>query len=282
MAFRFLDLPLELRTKVYRCLFFNGGVAVYASGALCPEQTSNQDRILIFAESIALLRVCSQTHSEGTVILYGSNTFYFDDCCRDCTRYSECCCPKRSQITYLYSWLHSIGNNRMKLKKLQISIQNPCLLVSAAERGYETEVGDGEFSYDGSYLGKAFDLLSLNHSLQKLELDICIAEDLVQEFLDRRGMNSILLQKMSKIRGLQELRVTPLPVTAVGLDRLAKLKSIMEKGGSAEPNPQASISRFTTIGPVSTKEVAKRIVVLAEERESCKTTSPGRINGSWN
>ena len=279
MAFRFLGLPLELRTKVYRYLLCHAGsVAVHSIGALCPEKTRESDRTLIFADSVPLLRACSQTHSEGTVILYGTNQFHFKDTYHDCAvdYYAPCSCLKMSQITFLHSWLHSIGSNRMKVKKFFIKIQNPCLLLFPEEMKDNLKAWPDLDSYSGSHLGKAFELLSLNNNLQTLELDFSEAEGNVPRLLFDRGMKSVLVQKLSKITGLQELKVTPLPDTAAGLETLAKLKSIMEKGGPAEQNSQLETPPSTTMGPVSTKALAERIAILAEEREKLQDNVAGQ------
>ena len=70
MAFRFFDLPGEIRRQIYCQLLINQGDRDMPIGSICqgkgPQQTVEP----------AVLRVCKQMHDETARILYGQNEFY--------------------------------------------------------------------------------------------------------------------------------------------------------------------------------------------------------------
>ena len=70
MAFRFFDLPGEIRREIYCQLLINQGDRGMPVGSICqgkgPQQTVKP----------AMLRVCKQMHDETAQILYGQNEFY--------------------------------------------------------------------------------------------------------------------------------------------------------------------------------------------------------------
>ncbi|KAK3638351.1 hypothetical protein LTR56_013180 [Elasticomyces elasticus] len=74
--FRFLDLPAELRNKVYRELFAVGSIEFAPGDGLAREHHMRHYRRTI-SPRLRVLRVSKQLHKEGSSIFYGENEFRF-------------------------------------------------------------------------------------------------------------------------------------------------------------------------------------------------------------
>ncbi|KAK4978194.1 hypothetical protein LTR42_002572 [Elasticomyces elasticus] len=74
--FRFLDLPAELRNKVYRELFAFGSIEFAPGDGLAREHHMRHYRRTI-SPRLRVLRVNKQLHKEGSSIYYGENEFRF-------------------------------------------------------------------------------------------------------------------------------------------------------------------------------------------------------------
>lgn len=234
MPFPFLDLPAELRTEVYRYLLHSKGrIEINPLDTIYTVDASETRPIWVFADSIPFLRTCVQIHREGTAMLYGSNVFYFEDE-PYCT---NCGCVQAIATAYLHVWLQLIGKNRTKIREIHLFIEDPLSLFYPGEIGLDLQDPDTEDQGRGrgSYLGKAFAILSHGHNLQKLEMRFEWAHVRLSDQLLGFGMNSLLVQQMSKVWGIKKVIMKPLPKTRIGLETLAELKAMMEgKGPSAK------------------------------------------------
>lgn len=73
-SFRFLDLPLDLRSSIYTlCLVVPGNVVHYPEYYSHDKLSDYKDRKLM--DFLSLLYVSKQVHEEAAPIFYGQNTF---------------------------------------------------------------------------------------------------------------------------------------------------------------------------------------------------------------
>lgn len=235
MPFPFLGLPAELRTKVYRFLLHYGELVVDPIDGVCSAIASPERKIFDLADSIPFLRTCAQIHEEATFMLYGSNQFYFGDESHGCVLVPKCGCLQVTEIAYLHIWLQLIGKNRTKIRQLCLEINSPTYLYYPGEIGLKLYNLDKEDQGKGSYLGRAFAILSHGHNLQKLEMSFRPMGVELADHLLGFGWNSMLIQQMAKVSGIKEFLIEPLPETRVGLETWAALKAMMEgKGRNAK------------------------------------------------
>ena len=186
MPFPFFRLPFELRYIIYQYLF----TPEYGEDLIAPDvghshltMRLNQSDggewpavIRLNCQALPLMRTCKQAHDESTNILYGSNTFCFEDVLynpQDTSWLSDSfdCSPHLCGIFPLYPFLSVIGRaNRMKLRHLDLKFYTyttyaiPC----------EASVWDSKDKADrsvASSVSNALDFLSQSHQLQSLVLN---------------------------------------------------------------------------------------------------------------
>lgn len=125
-------------------------------------------------QTLSLMRTCQQAHNESTNILYGDNTFCFEDVLRDqdnilpSVEFSDACPPLLEGFN-LYPFLSVIGRaNGTKLRHLDLKFYTFYAVPN--------DVSVWDTNYDAarslaSSVNSALDLLSQSHRLQSLVLN---------------------------------------------------------------------------------------------------------------
>ncbi|MCJ1477865.1 hypothetical protein MMC13_006538 [Lambiella insularis] len=205
-TFPFLQLPPELRNRVYAYLFANPtGTKEWAIEPILFPGDRRSPELRRLGKGIAMLRVCKAIHAEAPSVLYGQNTFWF----RDHSQMAIFKRPpplKQCSLMLIYFFLQVIGaQNRKSIAHLELTVGNVRYFY------HETESSEDYQSYinGGKFLGDAFDLLSKGHSLRSLELSLETRDEQVALFhlphLLRPITQSRLLQQMMKLNGLVAL-----------------------------------------------------------------------------
>lgn len=177
MPFPFFNLPFEIRNIIYKNLFTpadeNQRIAPDPKHfghhmSLRPDRANE----LLHCQALALTRTCQQAHKEVTNVLYGDNTFEFDDFpyyekdeyrhsdIYECGVYFPAC-----DIIYLYAFLSRIGKaNRQKIRHFQLYLSTDLYVTDPAE-DYLLRSG---LNGGASYISDALDFFSESHRLQTL------------------------------------------------------------------------------------------------------------------
>ena len=240
MKLSFLDLAAELRTKVYRYLLQN-------EKALCPDSTgliSNNkdlyaDVYMHFEGATNVLRANKQIHHEASAVLYGDNTFYFNDelfhgTCLDCMVQSIMCFHG-SDISVMHDWLLTIGShNRRHLRYIEIVVSEPAFLQCEGEFHYlYRPLGPARKKSPpkGKHLYDALGLLAQDGCLQSLWIGFEGPEQYdLADYLFSNGLKGQLVQQLIKLGRVEEFDVSPLPRTTLGLTTLSDLNGILLHG----------------------------------------------------
>ncbi|MCJ1257285.1 hypothetical protein MMC24_005110 [Lignoscripta atroalba] len=198
MSFSFLNLPPEIRNKIYQILFQGS-----KSNVVQPIKKVHHPKPMLpwIRDGVPLLRVCKIVNAEAAAILYGRNVFCFDDSSRGVggEKINECA------ITAMYAFLRLIGvENRLRIRYLQIEMHK----FRFCYYDNESIVGARAETNGGKYLGDAFELLSRGHGLKEIciELDCESNRAKLPSHLFRPIEESKLLQQLQKIKGLKSFR----------------------------------------------------------------------------
>lgn len=137
MPFPFFRLPLEIRYMIYQHLFtpadkdtpvtpdirrFHCGFEKNQTIILRGRST-----IALHCQALSLIRTCQQAHEEGTIVLYGQNTFHFSDTpyfkdspyFDDTSEVPSGVVLPFCEVTYMYAFLSVIGKaNRLRIRHL--------------------------------------------------------------------------------------------------------------------------------------------------------------------
>ena len=280
MTFPFLQLPPEIRNKVYRLLL----VTKHPNQHIFPDVNGTARRMRLswiylpdMGDSLSLLVTCKLVNQEASAVLYGCNKYLFDD--RPYTS-GETGIPA-CDFTYLYSWLRHIGaENRKRLQWIQLHFRTPVFCYCWGERVTRTQT-----QHTGApYLIKVFELLERGHGLQYLKLEFESMHKQTQNeqlyrHLFRVPGNSQLISQMTKIHGLQELQIF--------VGKVKKRSNGRSKGDAVFSHVKEQMEEKTTIGERSTmQEVSKlqtlagRITELEEKCDALKKTAL-RTNQQW-
>ena len=239
MKLSFLDLAPELRTKVYRYLLQN-------EKALCPDSTglirSNKDLYadvyMHFEGATNVLRANKQINHEASAVLYGDNTFYFNDelfhgTCLDCMVQSIMCFHG-SDISVMYDWLLTIGShNRGHLRHIEIVVSEPTFLQCEGEFHYLYRFGltKKRSPPKGKHLYDALGLLGRDGCLKSLCIDFEGPEQYdLADYLFSNGLKGHIVQQLIKLGRVEEFDVSPLPRTTLGSTTLSDLNGILLYG----------------------------------------------------
>lgn len=218
----------------------------------------------------AIIYACRQTYAEATAVLYGSNAYFFDGASHHewCFRPAKptCTCVQQSDITLMYTWLSLIGaHSRRMLRRIKIRIRNPAFLYYEGEPMLFVDPDEVGPNPAGWFLGKAFSLLGSGHSLNQIKLifEGEYAKEL-PEHLFHNGLNSELLVQLARIKGIQELRVSPSPESRKALEALRAIKAQMEIGGEGDHQLVTPKSTLTE-GMASAQQLGARMMELTNE-----------------
>ena len=233
MPFPFFRLPFELRYIIYQYIFtpeYRDSLIVIDLSP--PGRLSRLDRLDIGQRSanigldcqaLPLMRTCQQAHDESTSILYGDNTFGFDDLRYDdltldySDSYSDYC-----ELTHFYLFLSKIGRaNRMKLRHLDLKF---CTYSIFTVPGEDT-VWDACYNPDlkvTSSISYALNLLSESHRLQSLVLHFSGSHRGMVRFSFWFSKDSELYRNLAQFKAIRKLKCT---VNMDGLDELEGSKN---------------------------------------------------------
>ena len=265
MPFPFFRLPMEIRNIVHEMMFLHPS----KDRLITPNPTKEQRKfakdkslecfrqelleipdyeiipvfrsghrvqrdILEIPESLPFLRTCQQIHREASEILYGGNTFYFDDIASegfitltDCIKHCESCTEtlganfdyrcrgcdttvkghrctyigdiEQRSISTMTEWLISIGEaNRLHLRLIHLYFTTPVFTDSTKIAISPTVVPIG---YGAHLLDKALRLLSDNNNIRSIGLSFAVSP-YVLDGTDRGRKNTIrALCNVSDIQG---------------------------------------------------------------------------------
>lgn len=175
----FLDLPAELRNRIYRVLFVKGIVDFESRENLC--------------RSSALLSTCKKVYLEGCSVLYGENEFSFGRVRAGRGKYFE---RVWDEIAYedMYRFLRDIGSHNLGyIPSIKIAMHDG-VLVDNRERDLEQR----RFVRD-QYLRESLKLIARHHNLKVLKIGMHGARTITQKNDDG------FLKLLKKIRGLERL-----------------------------------------------------------------------------
>lgn len=206
MPFPFLQLPPEIRNKVYRLLLVTGNrnkdLAPDVVGLLARNKP-NWSNVPDMADSLGLLRICKLVNQEASAVLYGRNNFVFDDSSHQGKSLENI---STNDFLFLYPWLVLIGeHNRMRLRWIEFTFTRSEYLYCRGEWNLlDTETTEHN---DGRYLIDAIALLAKGHALTKIVLDVDVGNcSTVRMLLHlfRPRSESQLIRQLEKISGLEE------------------------------------------------------------------------------
>lgn len=200
MPLSFLNLPPEIRVKIYRILLQDEDDrkrnVIDPVPSVCGTGSEAKE---IVCDLLPLLRTCQVVRHEAVAILYGRSIFNFTDDWWD-DSISSC------GITWMYTFLKLIGPlNRFVLREIHIQISEfrYCYYTNEAIPG---EIGDKN---GGKYLGDAFEFLSQCHFLDSIVFILDPRKTSQTEkistlasHLFRPIKESKLLRQLQKIKGL--------------------------------------------------------------------------------
>ena len=131
MKLSFLDLPPEIRNKLYEELFVSkNGLTIKPDRTRCRRLQNNKARTLNL-QSLNILRTCKKIHEEGASVLYSSHTFHFDD--RKCGTWRHHDTAETfplCDLTVFQDFLLVIGaRNKKNIRKLHLELYGSALLV---------------------------------------------------------------------------------------------------------------------------------------------------------
>ena len=218
MPFPFFSLPLELRYIIYQYLFTSKcqhnliapvvGRLHRATKLYQPERRRWRAIITFNCQALPLMRTCRQAHDESTNVLYGDNTFRFDDYKEDVgwsldpwNSYHA-----HSETYHLYPFLSVIGKaNRMKLRHLDLKFHKYTLFAFPGE----DTVWDTKYNLDlsvASSISNALDFLSESHRLQSLVLSFPGSYWGMAGFSLRFSKDSELYRSLTQFKAIRKLK----------------------------------------------------------------------------
>lgn len=275
MPFTFLQLPPEIRNKIYRLLLITSDrvkdLAPDVIGHLARSRRTWEYRADM-GDSLSLLRTCTQVNQEASSILYGGHGFHFDDepinADDDDTAGSPIC-----QFMFFYSWLRLIGTqNRLRLREIWLIFARKKFFYCRGEANtftFKTVTGTG-----AEYLVDALELLAGGHALTTMHIvfnDSMGDEEVLFQHLFRRSSESRLIRQMEDFSGLEQLSLDE------ELDE-DSLKTYPEAYASfrfvklrMETNRPVQLPRPSMVtDPSDSTSLGKKIAELEEERDRLK------------
>jgi len=244
-VFAFLRLPGELRTEVYRNIFF------VPLNLLFPDTTGsrkfrscNHDLGEVEEShplSVSILQTCRQINEEAAPILYGPNIFAFTShtVCKNCVRLQSQTNrqnpvpPPMIQtdcgLQLMYTWLCVIGStNRALIQIIHLAVEDAAYLYYDGEPRLVDDLQTGLTlgKPAAQFLGKAFDLMSKKHSLRQIMIIFGSSDPgSLNSHFCYNGMESKLFIELMKINGPKfRFRSWPLPEEKSHLELLKQLK----------------------------------------------------------
>ena len=157
------------------------------------------------------MRTCQQAHDESTSVLYGDNTFRFDDVPYDNDEFkwsldSSDFYPSHYEILHFYPFLSVIGRaNRMKLRHLDLKF----LTYTDYAGISEDTVWDSKHKSDlsaTSSISYALDFLSESHRLQSLDLHFQGSFWGMARFSFWFSKDSQLYRSLTQFKAISELK----------------------------------------------------------------------------
>jgi hypothetical protein len=265
----FVDLPPEIRNKVYNLCFAKPAVV---TPIITPIRSLNNAReALPFAGSIPFLRTCNLVHLEASPVLYGNNTFFFDDVGKGFNEVVQQC-----DITSMYIFLRLIGaENRLRLRKIYVHI------VKFRFCYYDSESIPGETAKTngGKYLGDAFELLAQGHRLRSIKIILgnkqsiaaanssYTAQALVGHLI-RPIEKSKLLGQLQKVKGLKKFSLEvggSKPTREPTLTAAQQLIYTALQQAMTRPSP-AEASSQTTSAEYQAAQIGQKLMGMAKHR----------------
>lgn len=284
MPFPFLQLPPEIRNKVYRLLL----VTKHRQQCIFADVNGTARRLNLcwgylpdMGDSLSLLVTFKMINQEASTVLYGNNRYLFDD--RPYTS-GETGIPA-CDFTYLYSWMCRIGaENRRRLRWINLRFRSWAFCYCHGEAsivdGYPVQ------SPGAQYLIKVFELLAKGHGLRHLRLEInsmnkYVSDEMQYRHLFRPPNSSQLMTQMMKIHGLGELQSVVGNVVRKGngcTNEDMVFKNLKEQMEAKEPVEQPPSSIPQDVSQQQT--LGGRIKGLEEKCEALKKTAL-RTNQQW-
>lgn len=275
MPFTFLQLPPEIRNKIYRLLLITSDrvkdLAPDVIGHLARSRRTWVYRADM-GDSLSLLRTCEQVNQEASSILYGGHGFIFDEQLIN-DEDDESAGSPICQFMFFYSWLRLIGTqNRLRLRKIWLVFAKKKFFYCRGETNTftsKTVTGTG-----GEYLVDALELLAGGHALTTMHIvldDSMGDEENLFQHLFRRSSESRLIRQMEDFSGLEQLSLDE------GLDE-DSLKTYPEAYASfrfvkmrMETKRPGQLPRRSMVTDRSDPtSLGKKIAELEEERDRLK------------
>ena len=232
MPFPFFRLPFELRYIIYQYLFtpeYRNSLNAPDVGRLSRAMRLNRPEIgpwrsiiTLNCQALPLMRTCQQAHDESTSVLYGNNTFCFDDIPYDEEDFywslnSSDFYPPHYEIFHFYPFLSVIGRaNRMKLRHLDLKIYTYTIFAVPGEGTVWNSKYKSDLSATSSIIN-ALDFLSESHRLQSLVLHFQGSYWGMARFSLWFSKDCELYRSLTQFKAISELKC------CVGMDGLYEL-----------------------------------------------------------
>ena len=190
----------------------------------------------------ALLRTCQQANEEATAVLYGDNTFLFDDepygKWRTRPHGFNFTIPRCDFLT-MYAFLCRIGSrNRVKIQHLRLKFSYGTFTAYPHEFPFELNEVNSSIMGGAACVGDALEVMAKGHNLltfeielseKKIHRDSCYGsddDDSIPELINPEGRlvsytlqqlfhaDGALTARLRQFRGVKELKI----LTATGID----------------------------------------------------------------
>ena len=262
VPFPFFHLPSEIRNIIYRHLFTPGTKQNWVKsnvGLFCDQIGSEKLRF----RGLSLLRTCQQLHEEGSAVLYGDNTFWFDDLPHNRDQHAHRLTGSGvfllyCELMFMYAFLRIIGrSNRLKIRNLWLHFETDTFATfpKAIHPWKPTDLkGQGGLSC----VSDALDFFSDDHQLRNLHFSFLGSPSGIAAFSAMFRSDSRIIRKLSQYNAIQNVechlesglesatnKLSDLESRAfsISVHRFSEIKSKLE---AAYPQSSTKSSMLTT------------------------------------
>ena len=196
----FLQLPPEIRNMIYSIIFTSTATNHLISPDIIRSRKANNmaQKFGSISQCLPLLRTCRQAHEEATAVLYGNNTFYFNDFRHGAGTYTSRHFRNKPPLPMcdfatMGPFLTRIGSEmRAKIRHVRLGFTSQLVLRYAYALDHNPAMA-GE-----AYIGEAFKLLSAGAPLPILDVqfDFYGGEYCTSQYRRRDDENSMAMREL--------------------------------------------------------------------------------------